>query len=205
MSCRINQRGVEVCLVLVGDAAGAETDAETLWPSTTGRETVSWIFGVLCCMLNGVERVRRVVADELVSSVDDHLRRVDSVHFQALTYSRLPVGVLVRREAVVPALVVPVVHVLAQHDDLGAGDGLVLSSFASSASAGGQLEHPSEVKSSTRTGVAVRLSGLRDAVYSAAKAKTPDRTRTMAKDRSGNMELTSGSLELLDTFRLHPD
>ena len=52
-----------------------------------------------------------------------------------------------------PALAVPVVDVLAEDDDLGAVNGLVWSSFARRASAGGQLEQPSEVKSSTRTGV----------------------------------------------------
>ena len=73
-----------------------------------------------------LERMSGVVADELVGSVDDHLWRVDVVHVQALAVFVLPVGVLVRGKAVVPAVVVPVVDVLAEHDDLGAIDGLFL-------------------------------------------------------------------------------
>ena len=43
---------------------------------------------------------------------------------------------------------------LFEDDDVGVGNGLVaVARWASRASAGGQLEQPSEVKSSTRTGV----------------------------------------------------
>jgi hypothetical protein len=57
----------------------------------------------------------------------------------------LPVGVLMRREAVVSAEIFPVDHMLAEHDDLG---GLIAVELCRRASAGGQLEQSSEVNSS---------------------------------------------------------
>ena len=79
--------------------------------------------------------------------------------------------------------------------------GWSLSSLARRASAGGQLEHPSEVKSSTRTGL--RLAWGAWAV-AGAMVTTAERVAAMAIERNGNMRLTSPLLESLGKIKLHP-
>src|ERR1700730_15931215 len=81
--------------------------------------------------------------------------------------------------------------------------GCAWSSFASRASAGGQLEHPSEVKSSTRTGGRL-VCGVCAAPGSGKEVKA-NKAAAMAKERSGDMKSTSGTLEPRSRFKLHPD
>src|SRR5436189_156536 len=83
-------------------------------------------FGGLRRVLDGADRMGGIVADELLCSVDDHLWGVGTVHAQARAVVALPFGVLVRGEAVVPAEVIPVVDMLAEHNDLRAIYGLRL-------------------------------------------------------------------------------
>src|SRR5258705_2277783 len=82
--------------------------------------------GGLRGMLDGADRMSGIIADELICSVDDHLRRIRTVHMQAPAVLALPFRVLMRGETVVPALSVPIVHMLAKHDDLRAINGLRL-------------------------------------------------------------------------------
>src|SRR5258708_4429207 len=50
--------------------------------------------GRLRGMLDGVDRMNGIVADELICSVDDHLRRISIVHMQASAVLVLPFRVL---------------------------------------------------------------------------------------------------------------
>src|ERR1700733_7334057 len=125
---RIDEGGVEVCVWLSrcwvgGRNGGGDLVAVHGWTSERQFE-----LNRLRSVLDGPIRVGRVVADELIGAVDDHLRGID---FGAETCAvfRLPVGVLVGRETVVPAEVVPVVHMLAQDDDFSTSDGLILVEF----------------------------------------------------------------------------
>jgi hypothetical protein len=80
-------------------------------------------------VLDRADRMSGIVADELIGSIDDHLRGIGTVHVQAGAVIVLPFCVLMRRKTVVPAEVVPVVHMLAEHDDFSATDGLRLIEF----------------------------------------------------------------------------
>src|SRR6185295_1403452 len=64
-----------------------------------------------------------VAADERVLSVDDHLRRIDVATFRTVRILLLARGQGGRREPILPAEPVPVVHVLAEPHDLDAGGG----------------------------------------------------------------------------------
>src|ERR1700733_6601629 len=70
--------------------------------------------------------VEGVVTDELVSSVDDHLRGVYAINAEAGAVLALPLGVLMGGETVVPSEVVPVVDVLTKDDDLGVLNRLIV-------------------------------------------------------------------------------
>jgi hypothetical protein len=59
------------------------------------------------------------------------------------------------------------------------------------------------VNSSTRTGVRFACV-VWAALVLGAKAKTPDKIATKAKERSGDMDHTSAALESLSKFKLHP-
>src|SRR5260370_40712884 len=82
--------------------------------------------------------------------------------------------------------------------------GCTCSSFARRVSAGGQLEQPSEVNSSTRTGVRF-VCGVCAAMEAGRKRKTPNKATAMAKERSCDMKSASWLLELRSNFKLHPD
>src|SRR5438270_4969656 len=76
--------------------------------------------GCLRRVLDCANRMGGIVADELLCSVDDHLWGVRAVHTQARTVVALPFGVLMRGEPVVPPEGIPVVHMLAENNDLRA-------------------------------------------------------------------------------------
>ena len=104
-------------------------------------------------MHDGALGMGGVIADELVGSVDDHLRGVDTVDVEAGAVLILALGVLVGGEAVVPAEVVPVVDVLAEDDDFGVLDGLISVEFRQQRVSWRASRAALQVKSSTRTGV----------------------------------------------------
>jgi len=81
--------------------------------------------GSLSSLGDGAQGVRRVVPDELLLAIDDHLWRVVVVDLKAARICGLAGGELARGETVVPAERVPVVDVLAEGDDVGGGHGLV--------------------------------------------------------------------------------
>ena len=120
---RVYQCGVEVSVKLSGRCGGRDCGGDAIAVHYRGRECERELGG-FGCVLDGVEGVGGVVADELIGSVDDHLRGVGAVEVEAGAVLVLPVGELVRRETVVPAFAVPVVDVFAQHYDLRCGDGL---------------------------------------------------------------------------------
>src|ERR1700722_6915221 len=125
---RIDEGGVEVCVWFSRCRVGGRNgcgDLVAVHGWTRERQSEP---NTLRSVLDGPIRMGRVVADELVGAVDDHLRRID---FGAETCAvfRLPVGVLVRREPVVPAEVVPIVHMLAEDDDFSASYGLIEVEF----------------------------------------------------------------------------
>src|SRR5271170_7782791 len=123
---RIDKRDIDICLRFggwCGRSGDGGRDFVAVHHGPRDRQLDLWI---QCCMLDGLERVRRVVAGELGGPIDDHLWSVDVLHLQTLTVFSLPVGVLMGRKPVKPAFFVPIVNVLAQHDDLGAVDGLFL-------------------------------------------------------------------------------
>ena len=97
-----------------------------------------------------------VAADEIGATVDDHLRRVDALGAEPRLIGLLAAGERRGRKAILPAELIPVVDVLAEADDCAPAIGCVAINLSSSVSAGGQSEHPSDVKSSTITGVARR-------------------------------------------------
>jgi hypothetical protein len=125
---RIDEGGVEVCVWLSrcwvgGRNGGGDRVAVHGWTRERQFE-----LNTLRSVLDGPIRVGRVVADELVGAVDDQLRRLD-FGAEACAVLRLPVGVLVGRETVVPAEVVPVVYMLAQDDDFSTSYGLIVVEF----------------------------------------------------------------------------
>lgn len=88
--------------------------------------------GELCGLgfvLNGVEDMGSVRAYELFCAVDDHLRRVDIREMKGDAVLALAFGEERGGEAVSPAEVVPVIDVLAEHDDVGGLDWLELAEF----------------------------------------------------------------------------
>ena len=94
----------------------------------------------------------RIAADKLACTIFHHLRSVDAVQAKALGIRALPLAVEAGRVRILPANVVPVVNVLAEHDHFRALYGLPIQLFEKPV-CWGQLEHPSDVKSSTSTGV----------------------------------------------------
>jgi hypothetical protein len=122
---RIDEGGIEVTFCLSRRGRDGHSCGDLMAVNDRLRYSQRELGGLLG-VLNSANRMRRVVADELIGAIDDHLRRVDAVDVKASAVLALPVGVLMRGEAVVPAEVVPVVNVLAQNDDLGSCDGLAL-------------------------------------------------------------------------------
>ena len=104
------------------------------------------------CFSYCLHRASRVAADEFEHSIHHHLWCIHA----ATQLRRVPVlslAVRSRRKRIFPADVIPIIHMLTQCDDLRApATGCDASSFRNSSSAGGQLEQPSEVNSSTSTG-----------------------------------------------------
>jgi len=98
-------------------------DTPTVHDRPGEREGQFWSLGSLSDSAHGVGSV---TADELIGAVDYHLRGIDLIKTQALTVEFLPVGVLARSEAVVPLDALPVVDVLAEDDDVGVLDGLIV-------------------------------------------------------------------------------
>ena len=80
--------------------------------------------GRLCRLLDGREDGAAVASACLVLSVDDHLGGVDAVESELAAVFVLPLGPLMRGKRIAPAVLVPVVDVLAEHDDGGSGNGL---------------------------------------------------------------------------------
>ena len=66
-----------------------------------------------------------VAAVELVASVHDHLRRVESIRAEDLRVRRLAARECLRRERILPPLMVPVVHVERERNDFDVGDRLL--------------------------------------------------------------------------------
>jgi hypothetical protein len=67
-----------------------------------------------------------VIADELLGAIYHHLRGVDALQLEVAAICILTFCVLMRGEAIVPALAVPIVYVLAQNDNFGSGYRLLL-------------------------------------------------------------------------------
>src|SRR6267154_4760504 len=65
-----------------------------------------------------------ITSDELVGTVDDHLRRIGACEMQPPDVILLPNRERVRGKWVPPSTVVPIIHVLFQDDQLGTGHGL---------------------------------------------------------------------------------
>ena len=65
-----------------------------------------------------------LVAAQFGGSVDDDLRRVGLLQLERAHVVDLAIGDGRGRVGILPAVVVPVIHVLTQHDELGAGDRL---------------------------------------------------------------------------------
>jgi hypothetical protein len=70
--------------------------------------------------------VRAVISDELIGSVYDHLRGVDAVYAKTGAVLALTFCVLMRREAIVPTEVVPIIDVLSEDNDFGVLNGLIV-------------------------------------------------------------------------------
>jgi hypothetical protein len=75
-------------------------------------------------LLNRLRCQTRIVANELGASIDDHLRRVDAAQSKAAGVGVLAIAEKARGVGIGPANVVPVIHVLAQYDQLRPSDGL---------------------------------------------------------------------------------
>src|SRR5712691_5998164 len=76
------------------------------------------------CLSKGLISQSRIAADKLARPIHHHLRSVDTVQAKALGVRTLPLAVEAGRVRVLPADMVPVVDVLAQHDHFRALDGL---------------------------------------------------------------------------------
>jgi len=113
----IDQCGVEITFeLLIGRDGYGGGDAIAVDHRLAERESNGGLLGVL---LDGTQGVGNVVADKLLGSVDDDLRRVDIGYLEACAVFTLPLGDVRGGEAVTPAVVVPVVDVLAEDDDVG--------------------------------------------------------------------------------------
>ena len=66
----------------------------------------------------------RIVADELCGAVDHHLRRVNAAQTKTVGIGTLAIAEETRRIGVSPAQVVPVIHVLTEHDQMSSRDRL---------------------------------------------------------------------------------
>jgi hypothetical protein len=80
--------------------------------------------GKVSRFLKGLIRPRTVASYEFQSSIYNHLGRVGAREAQALCVGLLAHGERVGRECVLPSQVVPVIHMLAQDDQLNSGDRL---------------------------------------------------------------------------------
>ncbi len=120
----VYQRGVEICFGNGLAGVARETEIVTRCPSLMGLARARLILARLTGTGDGAASVSRIVADKLFRAIDDHLRGVDAVDPEAKPIAILAVGELVRGEAVAPAELVPVIHMLAERDDLYAIHGL---------------------------------------------------------------------------------
>src|SRR5260370_13780891 len=102
------------------------------------------------CALDGPDRSSFVAADEFDVPVNDHLWCVNAPEAKVTRVSALPFAVFVRGEGILPSDIVPIVHIFTQDDEVRAV--WERSSLSNRASAGGQLEQPSDVNNSTSTG-----------------------------------------------------
>src|SRR2546426_7060471 len=77
----------------------------------------------------GLVRQSRIAADKLAGPIYHHLRSVDAVQAKAVGIGALPLAVEAGRVLVLPANMVPVVDVLAEHDHFRALYGLPIQLF----------------------------------------------------------------------------
>src|SRR5439155_13591825 len=77
----------------------------------------------------GLVRQSRIAADELARPIYHHLRSVNTVQAKAVGVRALPLAVEVGRVRVLPADMVPVVDVFAEHDHFHALYGLPIQLF----------------------------------------------------------------------------
>src|SRR5439155_24127551 len=66
----------------------------------------------------------RTVSDELCGAIYDHLWGVSAVESEMSSIRILALGQKMGRVRVLPAIVILVVHMLAEHDEVGPGNGL---------------------------------------------------------------------------------
>src|SRR5205823_7324219 len=98
----------------LGQRSRFDVHAKVLLVFTFGRDVQrSSIFGD-----SGVQRGLEsggVVADQLLGTVDNHLRSERTVQLEATRIVVLPIGVLAGRKTIVPANSVPVIDMFTQH------------------------------------------------------------------------------------------
>jgi hypothetical protein len=105
----------------------------------------------LILLANCAKETGAVTANNLLLAIDHDLRGVDTVEMEPLTVSFLALCVGRRREGIRPAQAIPVGDVFAHaHDEL-TGVAILSVDLLKKGGGQGQLEHPSDVKSSTRT------------------------------------------------------
>src|SRR5215472_13468383 len=81
------------------------------------------------CLLKGLVRQSRIATDKFAGAIHYHLRSVDAVQAKAVGIRALPLAVEAGRVRVLPADMVPVVDVLAEHDHFRALYGLPVQFF----------------------------------------------------------------------------
>lgn len=84
------------------------------------------ILRVVHCLLNSVERQSAIASHEFRAAIHHQLRGVDFACLEAARVIALACAVKRRREWIGPAEMIPVIDVLADDDQVGSGNGLLL-------------------------------------------------------------------------------
>ena len=77
-------------------------------------------------LAKGLVRQTRIAADKFAGTIHHHLRSVDAIQAKALGIGTLPLTVEAGRVRVLPADMVPVIDVFAEHNHLRASYGLFI-------------------------------------------------------------------------------
>jgi hypothetical protein len=83
-------------------------------------------FLIADCSPHGVPDFDCVTAYGLPLAVDNHLRRIHAIQPKMLSVRPLPRTEQLGRVRIYPAAIVPIIDVLAQHDQVSAAEGLFL-------------------------------------------------------------------------------